>query len=61
MATFHKYKKKGSNKDFWEYRIYDQDPISRKTKEKSKKDLPVNQKRSLQLREWKECCVKDMK
>lgn len=37
MATFHKYKKKGSNKDFWEYRIYYQDPISRKTREKSKK------------------------
>lgn len=37
MATFNKYKKKGSNKDFWEYRIYYQDPITRKTKEKSKK------------------------
>lgn len=37
MATFHKYKKKGSNKDFWEYRIYYQDPITRKTREKSKK------------------------
>ncbi|WP_312093714.1 tyrosine-type recombinase/integrase [Niallia sp.] len=37
MATFHKYKKKGSKKDFWEYRIYYQDPITRKTKEKSKK------------------------
>ena len=37
MATFHKYKKKGSNKEWWEYRIYYQDPISRKTKEKSKK------------------------
>lgn len=37
MASFHKYKKKGSNKDFWEYRIYYQDPITRKTREKSKK------------------------
>ncbi|WP_459499990.1 tyrosine-type recombinase/integrase [Bacillus sp. C1] len=37
MATFHKYKKKGSTKDFWEYRIYYQDPITRKTREKSKK------------------------
>lgn len=37
MATFHKYKKKGLNKDFWEYRIYYQDPITRKTREKSKK------------------------
>jgi integrase len=37
MATFHKYKKKGSNKDFWEYRIYYKDPITRKTREKSKK------------------------
>ncbi|MED3526668.1 tyrosine-type recombinase/integrase [Bacillus thuringiensis] len=37
MATFHKYKKKGSTKDFWEYRIYYQDPLSRKTREKSKK------------------------
>lgn len=37
MATFHPYKKKGSKKDFWEYRIYYQDPITRKTKEKSKK------------------------
>ena len=37
MATFHKYKKKGTNKDFWEYRIYYQDPITRKTREKSKK------------------------
>lgn len=37
MATFHKYKRKGSNKDFWEYRIYYQDPITRKTREKSKK------------------------
>ncbi|HWO95225.1 MAG TPA: site-specific integrase [Bacillus sp. (in: firmicutes)] len=37
MATFHKYKKKGSNKDFWEYRIYYKDPITRKTKEKAKK------------------------
>ncbi|KMY49534.1 site-specific integrase [Peribacillus loiseleuriae] len=37
MATFHKYKKKGSNKDFWEYRIYYQDPITRKTREKSKR------------------------
>ncbi|MCM3527882.1 site-specific integrase [Cytobacillus oceanisediminis] len=37
MATLHKYKKKGSNKDFWEYRIYYQDPITRKTREKSKK------------------------
>jgi integrase len=37
MATFHKYKKKGSNKDFWEYRIYYQDPITRKTREKAKK------------------------
>lgn len=37
MCTFHKYKKKGSTKDFWEYRIYYQDPITRKTREKSKK------------------------
>lgn len=37
MATYHKYKKKGSNKDFWEYRIYYQDPITWKTREKSKK------------------------
>jgi integrase len=37
MATFHKYKKKGSNKDFWEYRIYYKDPITGKTREKSKK------------------------
>lgn len=37
MATYHKYKKKGSNKDWWEYRIYYQDPITRKTREKSKR------------------------
>ncbi|WP_255287004.1 hypothetical protein [Bacillus toyonensis] len=37
MATLHKYKKKGSTKDFWEYRIYYQDSFSRKTREKSKK------------------------
>lgn len=37
MATFHKYKKKGSNKDFWEYRIRYTDPLTRKYKEKSKK------------------------
>ncbi|MGG0645457.1 tyrosine-type recombinase/integrase [Bacillus mycoides] len=37
MATFHKYKKNGFTKDFWEYRIYYQDPLSRKTREKSKK------------------------
>ncbi|WP_203362408.1 tyrosine-type recombinase/integrase [Bacillus sp. REN10] len=37
MATFHKYKKKNHNKDFWEYRIYYQDPITRKMREKSKK------------------------
>lgn len=37
MASFHKYKKKGSNKDYWEYRIYYQDPLTRKTREKSKK------------------------
>lgn len=37
MASFYKYKKKGSNKDYWEYRIYYQDPLTRKTREKSKK------------------------
>lgn len=37
MATFHSYKRKGSKKDFWEYRIYYKDPITRKSREKSKK------------------------
>ncbi|MFJ7748276.1 Arm DNA-binding domain-containing protein [Peribacillus sp. NPDC097295] len=37
MASFHKYKKKGSNNDFWEYRIVYRDPITQKFKEKSKK------------------------
>ncbi|WP_018664584.1 site-specific integrase [Heyndrickxia acidiproducens] len=37
MATFHKYKKKGSNKDFWEYRIYYHDPITKKIRERAKK------------------------
>ncbi|SFL29691.1 Site-specific recombinase XerD [Bacillus sp. 5mfcol3.1] len=37
MASFHKYKKKGSNKDFWEYRIRYKDLITQKFKEKSKK------------------------
>lgn len=37
MASFHKYKKKGSNKDFWEYRIRYKDSITQKFKEKSKK------------------------
>ncbi|MEK4883626.1 site-specific integrase [Bacillus sp. FSL W8-0223] len=37
MATFYKYKRKGSNKDFWEYRIVYKDPKTGKYKEKSKK------------------------
>ncbi|GLV61745.1 site-specific integrase [Bacillus mycoides] len=37
MASFHKYKKKGSNKNFWEYRIRYKDSITQKFKEKSKK------------------------
>ncbi|MFJ7831763.1 tyrosine-type recombinase/integrase [Peribacillus sp. NPDC097284] len=37
MASFHKYKKKGSNKDFWEYRIVYKDSLTQKFKEKSKK------------------------
>ncbi|MEV5111287.1 site-specific integrase [Bacillus sp. LBA3-1-1.1] len=37
MASFQKYKKKGSNKDFWEYRIRYKDSITQKFKEKSKK------------------------
>ncbi|MFJ7850804.1 site-specific integrase [Peribacillus sp. NPDC097206] len=37
MASFHKYKKKGSNKNFWEYRIVYKDSITQKFKEKSKK------------------------
>ncbi|AWC33297.1 tyrosine-type recombinase/integrase [Bacillus cytotoxicus] len=37
MASFHKYKKKGSNKDFWEYRIRYKDSITQKYKEKCKK------------------------
>lgn len=43
MATFHKYKKKGSNKDFWEFRIYYKDPITRKTREKSRKGFTSKQ------------------
>jgi hypothetical protein len=46
MASFHKYKKKGSNKDYWEYRILLKDPLIQKFKEKSKKDSPVNLKQS---------------
>ncbi|MBL1705863.1 site-specific integrase, partial [Klebsiella pneumoniae] len=34
---FHKYRKKGSNKDSWEYRIRYKDLITQKFKEKSKK------------------------
>ncbi|WP_074607838.1 tyrosine-type recombinase/integrase [Bacillus paranthracis] len=37
MASFHKYRKKGSNKDSWEYRIRYKDLITQKYKEKSKK------------------------
>jgi integrase len=37
MANFYKYKRKGSNKDFWEYRIVYKDPKTGKYKEKSKK------------------------
>lgn len=37
MASFHKYRKKGSNKDSWEYRIRYKDLITQKFKEKSKK------------------------
>ena len=37
MASFHKYKKKGSNKDYWEYRIRYKDPTTHQFKEKSKK------------------------
>lgn len=51
MATFHKYKKKGSNKDFWEYRIYYQDPITRKTREKSKKGFATKPEAKLAAEE----------
>lgn len=37
MASLYKYKKKGSNKDFWEYRIRYKDPMTQKYREKSKK------------------------
>lgn len=37
MIYLYKYKKKGHTKNFWEYRVVYKDPITRKTKEKSKK------------------------
>ena len=51
MATFHKYKKKGSNKEWWEYRIYYQDPLSRKTREKSKKGFATKPEAKLAAEE----------
>ncbi|MBK5446032.1 site-specific integrase [Peribacillus sp. TH24] len=51
MAKYYKYKKKGLNKDFWEYRIYYQDPITRKTKEKSKKGFESKKEAQLAAEE----------
>lgn len=51
MAKYYKYKKKGQNKDFWEYRIYYQDPITRKTKEKSKKGFESKKEAQLAAEE----------
>jgi integrase len=51
MAKYHKYKKKGSNRDYWEYRIYYQDSFSRKTREKSKKGFTSKQEAKLAAEE----------
>ena len=51
MAKYYKYKKKGQNKDFWEYRIYYQDLITRKTKEKSKKGFESKKEAQLAAEE----------
>lgn len=51
MATFRKYKKKGSNKDFWEYRVRYKDPKTNKWKEKSKKGFTSQREAKLAAEE----------
>jgi len=54
MASFHKYKKKGTNKDYWEYRILYKDPFSQKFKEKSKKGFSSKSEAKLAAEEMEQ-------